>query len=239
MRRGYDVQILSKLRRSEMYGAQYLHENIPGLTDGQEEPVQVHYRLIGTPAGYRQKVYGDRPAVQTSVQTLQELHWAWDIRAAYHKAWDMYRDRITDRVINPLELQQIVRLNKRVPIISSIPLPQLCFKQDEHKFISQSIWAIGDAPERGVFVPFTVDPNTIICDGTRDVGWYRAANVFGYGTIEWPAGTKPPISGISQVSKPLSSDCNCFAGRIVRVGRYGRWEKGVLAHHAYEQAVKL
>jgi len=31
---GCSAVIISKLRRSEMYGAQYLHSEIPGLTDG-------------------------------------------------------------------------------------------------------------------------------------------------------------------------------------------------------------
>lgn len=236
---GFEVTIFSNKRRSEMYGAQYLHAEIPGLTDAQT-PVNMKYILLGSPEEYRAKVYGPRSGVTVSPELLAENHPAWDIRQAYFKAWDMYMGRIVHKpYINDAWLRGLFGSGEFRDVVSSLPAPTVCQESREHSFHSQEVWAVGDAPERGVWCPVTeAMPGTVILNGTRDTGWYRTANVFGYRTAEWPGGGKPPISNIARVTKPLSTDCDCFP-RLVRVGRYGTWTKGVLSHEAYETAVHL
>lgn len=248
--RGWDVSIYSRKRRSEMYGAQYLHAPIPGLTDGQE-PVTIRYRLNGSADDYRQKVYGFR-AVKVSPESLAPEHEAWDIRAAYYRAWTMYSERIRDvpnidsqflgasmsGVSESLDLQRLDW------VVSSIPANRICYQPEAHQFESQEVYAIGDAPERGIFCPITSVPdNTVLLDGTRQIGWYRASNVFGYRTAEWPAWRKPPIHDLSLIEKPVSNNCDCYDGKgsasMLKVGRYGRWEKAELSHRAYERAMEL
>jgi hypothetical protein len=224
---GHEVRIFSKKRKSEMFGAQYLHAPIAGLTDGMI-PIELEYKLIGTVEGYREKVYG-RQQVQVSPEALEESHQAWDIREAYGRAWNLYADLITNVPdIGPALLG-------RTPvdlIVSSLPAKAIC-KDMEHRFSSQEVWAIGDAPERGIFNPISVaSGGQVILNGERDTGWYRTSNVFFHGTTEWPGGRKPPIEGVAKVEKPISTDCNCHPN-VLRVGRYGRWTKGVLSHEAY------
>jgi hypothetical protein len=75
---------------------------------------------------------------------------------------------------------------------------------------------------------------TVQCNSNDAPRWYRAANVYGYSTVEWPAGPKPPWPGVVSVTKPLSTNCDCWVGkRFHRVGRFGRWTKGVLVHEAF------
>jgi hypothetical protein len=246
---GYHVNIYSKRRKSELFGAQYLHAPIPGLTDG-DDGIDVQYRLVGTPDGYRDKVYKGHPLVgPTSVQALESKHRAWDIRRAYGVAWNLYRDLIQEANVTPEFLgvykwepnklpepmNEFIDVRQFDRVISSIPLRSLCY-QPEHIFESQEVWAIGDAPERGVFCPITVAESEVICDGTKDRGWYRASNVYGYRTAEWPVDSKPPLPNIARVEKPIGTNCVCYPG-MERVGRYGRWLKGVLSHHAYLAAV--
>jgi hypothetical protein len=233
-----------------MYGAQYLHAPIPNLTG--EEFEWVDYHLTGTPEEYRAKVYGSNP-IKVSVETLETRHKAWDIRSAYAVAWTLYFDQIVDTNVTPQYLG--VDTWSKVPgvseirldtsqldvIINTIPLRSLCYQTDRHQFHSMDAWAIGDAPERGVFAPFGPEPFTVECDGTRDRGWYRSSNVFGYKTVEWPAQSKPPIPGVAPIEKPLYSDCDCYRDDInfISLGRYGQWAKGVLSHEAYTQAAQL
>jgi hypothetical protein len=251
---GWRVAVFSNKRKSEMFGAQYLHAPIPGLTDGSD-PVTVDYRLRGTVEGYREKVYGPKPVV-TSVETLGATHQAWDIRRAYGKAWDLYQDRIQSQEVTPEFLGVAAWTPEMEPlgprligpefdvVLNSIPADRVCYQPDQHRFHSTSIWAMGDAPERGSWAPNVVPfDNTVICDGTRDTGWYRASQVYGYTTVEWPGKSKPPMTGVAQVVKPIGTDCNCYRQgmpyKYIPIGRYGAWSKGILSHHAYTQAEQL
>jgi hypothetical protein len=229
---GHEVDIISKRRKSEMFGAQYLHKPIPSLPEVSSGIVL--YRLEdGTHEEYRLKVYGHEFGGQVSTQQFGEPHDAWDIRATYNSLWDLYFERIKsaewDRSNSHVLTEQIV-VNYDM-VISSLPRPVLCFNP-QHQFASKKIWAVGDAPERGVFVPFRVENMNVICSASPEVGWYRASNIFGYGTVEWALRKKPPVAGVSVVVKPLATDCDCWP-MIRHVGRYGKWKKGVLSHTAY------
>jgi hypothetical protein len=227
---GYDVTVFSVKRRSEMFGAQYLHEPIPGVSGA---PFRIDYQLRGTAEGYAEKVYGNSvEASAVSPASLQGSHKAWDIRHAYYALWDVWVDRISHVPIDAATANAIQAAHNVT--ISSIPAPVLC-SNDQHAFTSQNVWAIGDAPERGQIVSnvFQVPPNnTVICSGERHTGWYRSATILRYSTIEWPAGRKPPMSNVAGVQKPIATTCNCLP-KIMRVGRYGAWTKGILSHTAY------
>jgi hypothetical protein len=232
---GHDVLILSKKRKSEMYGAQYLHAPIPGMT---EDPGRViTYRLDGTPDQYRAKVYGPQSRVQVSPEDLAGQHLGYDIRRTYDNLWDTYGDYVQPYDVTPASVAAAVKdLNPDVTV-SSVPAPALCC-HDEHTFTSEQVWAIGDAPERGVFCPVKVPKETVVCNGEPSPAWYRAANVFGRSTAEWPHKTKPPIEGVSEVTKPVRTTCDCLPN-VVRVGRYGKWQKGVLSHEAFRDVLGL
>lgn len=228
---GWDVTILSNKRRSEMFGAQYLHEAIPGLPSIHTE---ISYELRGTVEEYRRKVYGDAPVGSVSPEHLTGRHVAYDIRAVYYAAWGKYEGLIQHEPgMGSFEVMELLADKAFGLIVSSLPATSICFRV--HRFPAQRVWAIGDAPERGIFSPIPVPANTVVCNGDTPPTWYRASNVFGYKTAEWPESTKPPIQDLAEVLKPIKTDCNCFMddSRYLRVGRFGTWTKGVLSHHAY------
>lgn len=245
---GWSFDIYSKKRRSEMFGAQYLHEPIPYLSNGA---MTLDYKLVGTPEGYIRKVYGPEglPAGKASVEILRGEYSVWDIRTAYFAAWERYCDNIIDvgemnastfgssLIGRSTEAEVTVEWQRYDLVVTSLPAPSLCYNPG-HSFAVQEVWGIGDAPERGVFAPLKVEPMTVVCNGVPDVGWYRAANVFGYNTVEWPHDRKPPIDDVVEIRKPLGTTCDCWTGPFdnwLRVGRYGTWTKGVLAHEAFYQ----
>lgn len=231
--KAWDFKVYSKVvRQSEMFGAQYLHQGIPGLSES--EPRTLGYSLRGTASEYRAKVYGPESVPSVSPTELVGLQPAYDIREAYGRAWDFYEGCITGiGEINAEVLMGLALDYRPDRIFSSIPAPALC--RSTHGFQSRMIYAIGDAPERGVECPVTVPEMSVVCNGEEHPRWYRASNVFGYRTAEWPAGPKPPVKGVAEVRKPIRTDCVCFMDikGFTRVGRYGRWQKGVLAHTAY------
>jgi hypothetical protein len=238
--RGHRVTIMSKKRKSEMYGAQYLHERIPDL--GMErEGTPISYMLSGSIEEYRKKVYGENwsGVVSPDEYGREEDHKGWNIRVAYDSLWHLYHDAIIDRDFRyGADVESTVAEMNPDIVASSLPLPSLCLRRDEHVFNAQRVYAIGDAPERGVFCPVQAAPaNTVLCNGEPDVGWYRTANVFGYRTAEWPAFHRPPYEGVAEVVKPLNTTCDCQE-RVIRVGRYGRWKKGVLSHEAFDDLME-
>jgi hypothetical protein len=107
-----------------------------------------------------------------------------------------------------------------------------------HQFKHAKIWAAGDAPDLGIRIPYNCPANSAVLNGEPDghgPAWYRISNIFGHKTVEWPGRIeKPPVKTVSQVIKPLNTNCDCHPG-MVRVGRYGSWTKGALVHQVFNQ----
>lgn len=230
-----------------MFGAQYLHTEVPGLTDGQK-PFLVEYRLEGELEEYLHKVYGAEipdPGKITRAG-LVGTYPAWDIRAAYYRAWERYGPEVLNLAIDADEMNRIIGSGIYDWIISTVPANSVCEKPGEHAFAVRDVWAVGDAPERGVFSPqYVREPNVILYDGTPHRGWYRASNIAGYQAVEWPEGNKPPIEDVARVQKPIGTNCDCWLAmrnartRVVRMGRYGAWDRKGHTHQAYWSTLKV
>jgi hypothetical protein len=233
---GHDVSIISdNPQPSTMFGAQYLHAPIPKATDGSPR-VYVNYVLQGTNNGYKRKVYGalGRDLV-SSPDALAENHSAWDIRYTYNRLWEMYGDRVTKGYIDGHNIDSIK--GKWDVIISSIPKISLCSSGFACNFKSVEVWASGEAPEWGKHIDINCPDNTVICNGRDLPTWYRVSNIYGRKTIEWGFAEGVGLeetNGAALVRKPISNDCECHP-EILRVGRYGKWQKGVLASDSFDQ----
>lgn len=235
---GCDFEIFSKKRKSHLFGSQYLHEPIPNVT-GECEIVE--YTLFGSPESYRQKVYGADWDGSVSAEDLEHQHYAWDIRSSYDTLWDMYSEYIRDSEVRSVaQIDDEINLDRFDDVISTIP--RTVWGQRGDQFLSSDVYAIGDAPELDQEVPFSPQQDfLIVCDGTDDVSWYRLSKVFGYTTIEWPGAVKPPVSGVARVRKPLRyipSGKNA-ADSFHHIGRYGKWQKGVLTTDAFRDAMSI
>ena len=242
---GWDFRIYSRKQKSKLYGAQYLHNEIPKLDCG--EPHTVNYTLVGSVEQYRVKVYGDDPFwdQKVSPEDLAETHDAWDIRKAYDKLWQFYHweicaAAITKDHIGPAKMSSL--LEHFDEVVSTIPRTIWADEQDTYSV--QAVWALGDTERQRVTdrpAPFTV-----VCNGADLPDWYRVSNIFGFCTKEWTidkgtwsdAGWIPPHPGASLVQKPLK--CNIRAASDMHhLGRYGAWRKGVLTSDAFYDAMKI
>ena len=241
---GHDVHIYSKRRKSEMFGAQFLHAPIPGMTE--TAPVEISYEWWGDYDGYRRKVYGDLDVegitgVKVSPEEFGGHVTAWNIRTTYDNLWQTYGDYVKDVAVDSKWLRECLASGDYHYVISTIPRPAICYSGCT--FRGQQAYALGDAPERGMFVPpgMKQQKGVVVCNGLQTPRWYRSANVFGYATVEWPAGPKPPLSAVAEITKPLTSNCKCHTENskteFLPLGRYGQWQKGVLTHHVFQQAM--
>lgn len=234
---GAEVVVASKKRKSHLFGAQYLQMPIPGLVD-EHEKFMVEFQLSGTFLDYKRKVYGDQLPDPDAVAEGSFFHSkpAWDIRKAYDAAWFMYEpDVVHVELTGDIVLDLSARFKPHL-IVSTIPLPAICREPGRHAFSAQTLWAIGDAPERGQFVDnlIAIPDNQVWYDGTPDRGWHRAAQIAGYSTVEWPEANKPPLSDVAEVSKPVATSCICFdEKRFIKAGRYGAWNWAGQSHHSY------
>lgn len=230
---GGNVAIFSRKQKSPLYGAQYLHAPIPGVTDPSDS-VTVDYILRGHIQDYRRKVYGQSWDGTVSPDELESTHEAWDIRETYDRLWQMYQEKIIDTGIDGAAINQMKASKRFNLIINTIPLNMLCFRG--HTFRYSTVVAAGDAPALGIDIGtlYHCEPDTVVCNGEEAPSWYRLSRIFGHTTVEWPDGTKPPVGTASQVIKPLEHNCDCFPD-VMNVGRYGSWSKGVLSHTAYQK----
>lgn len=247
--RGYDPVIFSRpplgdrlgsVAKSDLHGCQYLHAPVPDPTFAGGPGRPVAYTLRGTSDGYRLKVYGtndSRIAVSPDEYGQAEPHMAWDLRLVYDKLWARWEPKMRPMHITPEEVA-IALKGPWVKVLSTVPAPVLCH-DPAHQFTAQPIWAMGQREGTQDF-PFACPPFTVVCNGERDTGWYRIANVFGMTTVEWAGERKPPIKGVVRVEKPVATNCTCHVeAGLVRLGRFGKWQKGVLVHTAYTETKAL
>jgi hypothetical protein len=224
---GHEVQIYSKKEPSQIAGAQFLHRHIPELTDHSPD-AQVVIAHTGTAEGYAQKVYGD-PSVQTSFSKYSYGHYpAWSMEAAYEELWERYSGAILDMELDEETIDDIEYTEGGL-CITSIPASNFC-KNSDHFFMAADIW-VRQARDDGKGWQPSIPHNTIIYNGDITIPWHRASNIFGSQGIEYK---NEPEGKATRIYKPLQSNCDCRPDWL-RVGRYGKWQRGVLVHHAYEE----
>lgn len=232
---GANVVIYSKPRKSLMRGAQYLHRPIPGLSG---DSFTIDYRLAGDLDGYREKVYGLSLDVTVSPEILLGHHEAWDIREAYDAAWRLYSGMILPwDAMEERDREALGSIQQASDImISTIPAYLLCEK-DEHIFDSEIVWATDIVKPTNI--PGGED-NVVICSGDSRDWWYRVSRIQGWENTEYPENKKPKSGNwkVWEVEKPIAATCSCHPS-IIRQGRYGKWEKGVLSDAAYYETKEM
>ena len=228
---GWDFRILSQVKKSNLLGCQYLRNAVPGMTE--EKPIVINCHLEGTPEEYRTKMYGSDTTGVKDNENYEDNRYAWDLRTAYDKLWIAYGKELRYWFVQPDDLDL---LRGTDVVISTVPRPTWAEPGDV--FNSYTIWVACDEPYEGIPAPFRPEPSTIIRDGTSDVGWYKASNVFGHSAVEWPEATKPPLTRLHKVTRPLGHNSTA-ASDIHHLGSYGAWDRSELASNVYEQALKV
>jgi hypothetical protein len=239
---GHDVVVYSRRQRSDIHGAQYIHESIPRLCE-EADAQPVSYGKIGEASGYAAKVYLD-PEHPTSWDKFPVgVVPAWPMTGVYATLWSRWESRIVPTVITPDWIRNVMlsdggRLAPDV-MFNSLPRNLLCEQTvagpDElaHQFQSAPVVFEPDAKLGG--------ENYILYNGKTDDDWYRTSRLFGHSWTEYSASLfvgealRPGwLVGI----KPTHTDCDCLNDeRMIRIGRFGRWEKATLVTDAYRQAV--
>lgn len=230
---GYPVAVLTaagpsgRPEPSKLGGAQFLHEPVPIVNDNME-PTMVSYHLEGSVEGYSRKVYGgDLPpgvAVPVSMTNLYDgmQQPAWNLVETYRRLWDLLEPCIQVQEVTSEYLAKTIAEERFHTIFNSVPAPALCVAG--HQFGSQNVTIANEC------IIDSLPDNVIFYSGDKDRSWYRCSRLWGVGGTEWGDGVRPPLKGLVSVTKPLRTNCTCWLGDVVRVGRFGTWTKGILVN---------
>jgi len=236
---GHDVSVFSIKKKSQTFGAMYLHEPIYEVSP-TEPDMEITVVKMGTRKGYAMNVYGS-PDAEVSWDKFEDGPTpAWDLAAAYDKLWEMYEGIVCHKPLTMPVIRGIEILYDRV--FSTIPAKSLC-EVWEHEFVGLPIWVLHgptDEPSNANIMYYNGLPQTGL--GT----WYRYSLIRGYQSWEYSPKLipryiegQPTMKGLRVVDgfKPLYTDCDCHP-RIVRLGRFGKWDKHVFTHHSWNEVIR-
>ncbi len=188
---------------------------------------------MGDIRNYLARIYGP-DFIDDPSDTLEGEVFVYDIRQTYDILWDEFSPSVVDLPLGPHSVDAITRQYDLV--ISTIPANALCV-DPSHKFIASYIWVAGETTDGGVKFNWGIDNNKIIRNGATDAGtWTRASKTFNVMTVEWPDGDEAPMPTAARVPKPVTNTCDCWP-EVVRLGRFGRWDRNALVHHAFDETI--
>lgn len=194
----------------------------------------LYYIKLGTAQGYAEKVYGSKDAPTSWDKFPEGDHPAWSMQDIYNKLWLEYSPYIYERTIYPETIDEIIVGYDKV--LCTIPAKACCHQLDEHRFHYQAV-QLADKAMVGL-------SNAIVYNGRPEESWYRSSIILGHESTEWGDNGSvavPRGAGMMRGVKPLYTNCNCWAEHpgVHQLGRFGRWQKGVLVSDAYEHARRI
>lgn len=232
---GYPVALFGaagtdgKPKRSVIGGAQFLHYPIP-MVCGAHNYAELTYRVVGRGSTYHRKAYGSNPEIPfVSFDNVHDgqTEQCWNLQSVYEGLWEVLNvDEANVADVSPQWLDD--HADDFDKVISTIPAPALC--RTAHRFVTHVSKIANECILDGL------PDMTIMYDGTDDRSWHRCSNLWGVGGTEY--GSESPVTpGMEtvEVPKPITTNCDCNAD-VLRVGRMGTWQKGVLVHEAFTKA---
>lgn len=246
---GHNPIIYSRKVKSQIFGAQFLHRHIPGITPLAPE-LEIAIMKVGTREGYAQNVYGD-PTHPVSWDKFQEGDIVgWDLKKAYDALWDLYQDRIFDVQLAPESMNYF--FEKYNNVYTTVPATVWCHRRNDHEFARQDIVVrhghgdhlIPNVNDNSMMYYNGFPPDGSVGD-TIGPSWYRFSQINLYQAWEYRAkgeewipvvGDALPGQVIQSGFKPQGTNCDCLPGSFKKLGRFGRWQRDVLTHHVYEEA---
>jgi hypothetical protein len=171
---------------------------------------------------------------------------AWNLLGLYDQLWDELGESITPMHVSPAWLDD--HAEDFSLILSSVPLHALCRQREPvadkaaHRFDTQEIRIRNGMCHGGRI------PNTVFYNGSRDVMWYRASFLFGVASTEYGVDGFGRLARVLDQSeldkyvsakKPVGHTCSCDKpDHFVPIGRFGKWVKGVLVDHSFQDSVR-
>jgi hypothetical protein len=247
---GIDVDVIGAGGKSVVGGAQYLHENVmnPHHTDPEG---YIEFLKVGDRYNYARKIYG-RDGIDVSWDHYEGSQPAWALGPVYDILWSHFEDKLVHDTFNGLSLSMLLETGMYDIVFSSIPAHALCLHPSSHGFPKVPILLVP-------FSPVKVN-NLVLYSGRESDAWYRTSCIFGEQWTEFGAAASSKaqyfdaaLTGGTDLSpgdyhecddgriiepvrgfKPLGTNCDCHPD-MVRIGRFGLWDRKILLHHVPDQ----
>lgn len=218
---GQIIKIISIKKPSPIMGAQYVHKEIPSITHDPDG--EIHYKYVGDAEGYAKKVYGSSEAPTSWMKFVDSPYWS--MQGVYATLWDRWQAIIENQEVDYNTVSDILGDVHVRLVISSVPLRVICPEPERYSWYAEQV---------RIREGSSADPDTIVYNGRLEDHWYRSSNICGYKFTEYPL-EQELLDGGYIIKKPLRStyDPGTVGGRLLCVGRYGKWEKQSLAHEAF------
>ena len=210
---------------SKAKGLHYLHDNcglplrwitvhnyVLGVNEG-EKPHEQYSRKLGTP-------------LNNSLVDLPAFNAGYDFKQAIELLVERHLDKVS--VLEVTKETVPILLEEYDYVINTVPLP-IIFPQAVCKKVDRKV--MKGRPE-GIDKLVGLNPNQVIYNIDEQVNWYRYSNVLGN---EW---TEVVEGGDFTISKIITTDFRSPDERIILQGRYGKWDRKFLAHHAYHETIR-
>ena len=212
---------------SKAKGLHYLHDNcglplrwitvhnyVLGVNEGELPHIQ-YSRKLGTPKN-------------NSLVGLPAFNTGYDFRQAFDILIDRHAHKVEKLEVSRPFVKYILDRGDYDYVISTIPLPIL-FPEAKCEKVERKV--MRGRPE-GIDQLIGLNPNQVIYNIDEQVNWYRYSNVLGN---EW---TEVIEGGDFTIPKIITTDFQSPDERIILQGRYGKWDRKFLAHHAYYETIR-
>lgn len=233
-RNGHTPIIFTKeLKPSPINEDMFLQKPLPDVHG--EPDVMIEYMTRGTEEGYAARVYGS-PTLPTSWQKLKlGRQPGWWLSYAYQALWERYEGHISQLNLGPA---QASILAENYPlVISTLPGPALCARS-YHAFLDRHTYLVRHRRHDD-----RRNSQEIVYNGEEGgPQWFRMSKLGPWATWEYAA--PPPVEEVTDSPlilsgrKLIGNNCNCLP-KVHRIGRWAMWQRGVLNHHAFEQATSI
>jgi len=210
---------------SKTKGLHYLHDNC-GLPLNW---ITVHNYVLGVKEGEMPHLQYSRKLgipKNNSLIDLPAFNAGYDFRQAINILVAKHAGNVT--VMNVTQEVVPILLEKYDYIINTVPL-HVIFPQADCKMLKRKV--MKGRPE-GIDKLIGLNPNQVIYNIDEQVNWYRYSNVLGN---EW---TEVVEGGEFSIPKIIDTDFHSPDERIILQGRYGKWDRKFLAHHAYYETLR-
>lgn len=233
---GAQPTIYSHKVKSPIFGAQWIHEPLPGITS-EESHGTLQFITMGTAEGFAEKIFGDRSHGSSwHIAEAEPYRPIWDLRTTYDVLWENLYNHIVhkdldceevarldadswDAVFNCIPLWNICRRYRKRTIEPILPIEEPAHRFDKYKVLIR--------PSH----PTETKQNVVIYNGREEDEWFRTSKIFGVdGGYEYPI--TATVADATMIRKPQSTNCDCFP-HIIRVGRYGAWDMEQMTNDAY------